>query len=178
MHRTVNRSFIYALLVAFAITTVVTVRGQEKDKQEVPKGQYQNIEVVNFDVKDGIEFPPDYMKPMMDEIATRLIATKKFKQVLRPGETASETSVPTLQIIGTVVDFKAGSRAKRYVISMGAGKTRVVTHFKFIDKSTGNIVYEGDASGGVSWGLFGGDSKEAVTGVGKQIAKAAKEKLF
>jgi hypothetical protein len=178
MHRTVNRSSIFALLIAFAIATAVTGKGLERNKQDTPKGQYQAVEVATFDVKDGVNFPPDYVKPMMDEIVSRLVATKKFKQVLHSGDSLTDPSASMLQLVGTVTDFKAGSRAKRYVISMGAGKTRVVTHYRFIDKATGKVVYEDDASGGVSWGIFGGDSKEAVEGVGKQIAEAAKKKLF
>jgi len=61
---------------------------------------------------------------------------------------------------------------------MGAGKTRVVAHIKFIDKTTGKVLYETDASGAVSWGLFGGDSKDSLGGVGKKVADITKKEFF
>ena len=176
MTRTIKQSCVFAILVAFGFLAAIAASGQESKKNE--KVKYEYIEVANFDVKEGLKFPEDFMKPMMDEIVSKLVDLRKFKQVMRTGDTQTDASAPALQLVGTVTEFKAGSRAKRYLISLGAGKTKIVTHIKFIDKSTGNVLYEGYASGGVSWGIFGGNSKEAVNGVGKQIADAAKKEFF
>lgn len=173
LKRRILQSVLLTVVIALSVPIAATAQDNNSNK-----GKYNFIEVVNFDVKDEVKFPPDFMKPMMDEIVSKLVDTKKFRQVMRTGDNQTDPSAPTLQLVGTVTEFKPGSRAKRYLISMGAGKTRIVTHIKFIDKASGRILYEGYASGGVSWGLFGGDSREAVTGVGKKIAEAAKKKLF
>jgi hypothetical protein len=124
---------------------------QQKNEQ-FAKNHYQNIEVADFDVKEGVKLPPDYIKPMMDEIVSRLGDMKKFKRVLRPSDTPADSAAPSLKLTGTVTEFKAGSRTKRYLGGFGAGKTRVITQIKFIDKTTGAVLYAGEASGGVSWG--------------------------
>jgi hypothetical protein len=167
-----------SLLVAslFVLAGSTAVYCQQKDGGV--KGHYQNIEVGNFDVQEGVTFPPENIKPMMDEIVSKLNGLKKFAQVTRAGETQTSADAPMIQLIGTVTKYEPGSRAKRYIISMGAGKTRVVTHVKFIDKASGKILYETDASGAVSWGLFGGDSKSSLSGVGKKIAEITKHEFF
>ncbi len=142
------------------------------------KNQYQNIEVAKFDIKEGIDFPAENMTSMMDDIVKELQGIKKFKQVSAPGETVADSSAPTLQLVGTVTKYKAGSRAKRYLIGFGAGQTKVVAHVKFIDKATGNVVFERDVDGKVTVGVFGGESKTSLRDVGKEIAENAKKKFF
>jgi len=166
----------YWLVAMLIVLSPALVRGQEK--RSSVKGYFQNIEVQDFDVSEGVTFPPENIMPMMDEIVAKLNGLKRFKRVLRIGETAANADAPTVQLVGTVTKYQPGSRAKRYVISMGAGKTRVVTHVKFLDKATGKLLYEGDASGAVSWGLFGGKSNESLSGLAKKIANIAKKQFF
>lgn len=168
-----NFGWLTAMLFVLLATSVY---GQEKDGGV--KNHFHNIEVQDFDIGEGVTFPSENIKPMMEEIASKLSGLKKFRQVLRTGDTPASADGPTIQLVGTVTKYQPGSRAKRYVISMGAGKTRIVTHIKFLDKATGKLLYEGDASGAVSWGLFGGSSKESLSGVGKKIAKIAKKQFF
>lgn len=167
---------ILGLLALLLFIAPVLAAGQKKDSE--PKSLYQNIEVATFDAPEETKFPADNIKPMMDEIVSKLTDLKKFKQVSRAGETPTDPNAPTIQLVGTVTKYEPGSRAKRYIIGMGAGKTRVVTHIKFIDKTTGKTLLETDASGAVSWGLIGGDSKRSLSGVGKKIAEIAKREFF
>ena len=166
-------------LTAFATSVFLLPALTGAQKKDNPlKNHYQVIEVSTFDAPDETKFPAENVKPMMDEIVSKLTDLKKFKEVVRPGETAMDTAAPTVQLVGTVTKYQPGSRAKRYVISMGSGKTRVVTHIKFIDKATGQVLLESDASGAVSWGLFGGSSKSSLTGVGKKVAEITKHNFF
>src|SRR6266550_3581217 len=110
------------LLIAFSAS------GQ-KPNSEI-KNKYKDVEVANFDIKEGVAFPAEWMKPMMDEIVVKLTGLGRFNHVLRAGETPPDATVPTIQLAGTVTKYEPGSRAKRYVISMGAGKTRITTHIK------------------------------------------------
>jgi len=43
----------------------------------------------------GVTFPADNVKPMMDEIVSKLNGLKKFTQVIRAGETPASTDAPT-----------------------------------------------------------------------------------
>ena len=154
------RRILFSLLAVLTLVAPVAADGQKKDSGL--KNQYQNIEIANFDVKQGIDFPAEYMTGMMGEIVKELQNLKKFKQVYRAGETPAETdaaTAPTIQLVGTVTKYKPGSRAKRYFIGFGAGQTKVVAHVNFIDKATGNVLYERDVDGKIAIGIFGGDSK-------------------
>lgn len=170
------RRFAPVAVVAFILCSCVWTAAQKKDN--AMKNRYQTIEVATFDAPAETKFPAENVKPLMDEIVSKLREMKKFKQVIAPGETATDASASTLQLTGSVTKYEPGSRAKRYVISMGAGKTRVITHVNFIDKSTGQTVLETDASGAVSWGLFGGSSKSSLSGVGKKVAEITKKNFF
>lgn len=175
MNRT-HRRILFALLAAFVLATPIIASGQKKDASL--KNQFQNIEVANFDIKEDVKFPADSLNAMMDEIVKELQDLKKFKQVLRPGETPTDSGGPTVQLLGTVTKYQAGSRAKRYLIGFGAGKTKIVAHVKFIDKGTGNVLFEKDVDGKVVIGIFGGDSKTSFRDVGKEVAEVAKKQFF
>jgi hypothetical protein len=145
------------------------------------KNKYQNIEVTRFDVAAGNEVPPEYLDELAKDVANQLRDTKKFKQVIRAGETAPVAADPaasTLRLTGTITKFKKGSRAKRYLVGFGAGATKMIVHVKFADASTGEVLFEDDVDGKVFIGLFGGDSKGATNGVAKDIGKVAKKEFF
>ncbi len=175
MHKVAYKNF--NVLAVFLLLGAVNVSGQKKDNSPGNKGQYKNIEVVKFDVKEGIQFPPDYMNGMMDETVKELQGLKKFQQVLREGETQTDAAAPTIRLIGTVTQYNPGNRTKRYLFP-GAGKTKIVAHVKFIDKATGNVLFEKDVDGKVVIGIFGGDSKGSLHGVGKEISEVAKKQFF
>jgi hypothetical protein len=77
-----------------------------------------------------------------------------------------------------VKEYKAGSRAKRYLIGFGAGKTKVVADVKFIDMQTQQVVFEKQVDGKVMIGVLGGDSMGAANGLAKEIAKVTKKQFF
>jgi len=167
-----------ALAVALLLCTATVAFSQQKGDNGLAN-RYQNIEVGKFDVEAGIDFPPDYLKDLPQAVVSKLRELKKFKQVLQAGETPSDAgSAPTLQLVGTIIDYKPGSQAKRYLLGMGAGKTKIIVHAKFIDKATGQVVLERDVQGKIEWGMFGGASKGALDGLGKEIAQVAKQKFF
>lgn len=138
---------------------------------------YQVIEVMRFNSGPGVDFPPDYLATMMEELVAQLTETGKFQQVLRQGETPAQANTPTIRLIGTVTDFNKGSRAMRYVVGFGAGKTKVKAHVKFIDSSTGDVRLEKNVDGAVWIGFIGGESIGATRGLAKEVAKLAASRL-
>lgn len=160
-----------ALLVIFAVLPVMG--------QEATKNKYQVIEIMQFDVQQGVDFPPDYMTSMMEDLNTQLQKMGKFKQVLRQGENPTEAEAPALRLTGTVTKFKKGSRAKRYLIAPGVGSTKVTAHVKFLDRKTGETLLEKDVDGKVVMGgLVKGESIGATRGLAKEVVKVAKQKFF
>jgi curli biogenesis system outer membrane secretion channel CsgG len=165
-----------SITAALALTAYVVAAETEQEKSH--KNKYQNIEVSSFDVKDGINLPAEYVTDLKNELVSELQNTKKFKQVLRDGESATQPDAPTIRLIGTVTEYKPGSRAKRYFIGFGAGKTKIVAHIKLMDRATGEALFEDDVDGKVIIGLFGGNSKGAANGLAKEVAKVARNQFF
>jgi hypothetical protein len=141
------------------------------------KNKYQNIVIGKFDSKEGITLPENYMTKLQEDLLTQFQSSKKFKQVAIEGEFTSNTTVPTLQVVGTITKYEEGNRAARYMIGFGAGKTKIVAHVKFIDIASGAVVFEKDVDGKVVMGLFGGDSKGATNGLAKEVVKVAKKEF-
>lgn len=141
------------------------------------KGKYQSAEVAPFTAQDGVPVTAEQLKELTDAVVKELQDIKKFQQVSLEGA-ATGAQAPTLKVAATVTKFKAGSRAKRYMIGFGAGKSKVIAHVRFIDRETGGVLYEFDADGDVVMGLFGGNSGGAKSELAGQVAKAAKKKFF
>ena len=166
-----------AMFLSLIAAMSVVAAAQTKAEKSY-KNKYQNIEVMRFDVQAGNEVPPEYLDELAKDIANQLRDTKKFKQIIRVGETATDAAAPTLRLSGTITKFKKGSRAKRYLVGFGAGATKMVVHVKFADASTGEVLFEDDVDGKVFIGVFGGDSKGATNGVAKDIGKVTKKEFF
>jgi hypothetical protein len=146
--------------------------------QKVEKNKYQQIEITGFEVKQGVEFPPDYLADLTNELVTQMKETEKFREVSRAGEAPAGSDALALRLSGTVTEFKAGSRAVRYLVGFGAGRTKVKARVKFTDRATGAVLYEGDVDGKVIMGVFGGDSRGATRGLAKEVAKVARQQFF
>ena len=142
------------------------------------KGHYTAIELVRVDVKEGVEFPADYLITMTEELATQLTGTKKFTAVLREGEKPAAEGTPTLLLVGTVTHFDKGSRAARYLVGFGAGQTKVAAHIKVLDRATEAVLFEDDVDGKVVMGVAGGDSIGATRGLAKEVAKVVRNRFF
>lgn len=99
-----KRKILQSIFLTVVIAFFIPIAGTAQDKNS-EKAKYEFIEVVNFDVKEDVKFPPDFMKPMMDGIVSKLADTKKFRQVMRAGDTQTDASAPTLQLVGTVTEF-------------------------------------------------------------------------
>jgi hypothetical protein len=161
------------VLVVLALTATATTA---KESQKKITG-YQNIEVVRFQVDKDVELPADYLVSMTEELIEQIGKTKRFKLVLREGEALTEADSATIQLSGRVTKFSAGSRAKRYFIGFGVGKTKVVAHIKLIDRATGKVLFEKDVDGEVTGGMFGGESRNATRGLAKDVAKVVKKQF-
>ncbi|MGH9425559.1 MAG: DUF4410 domain-containing protein [Terriglobia bacterium] len=153
------------------------VAAQQQDAK-ASKNKYQQVEIARFTVKDGIEFPDNYLTTLMGELVAQLQETNKFQHVFREGESQGAGEAPALRLTGAITAFDKGNRAVRYVIGFGAGKTKIKAHVKFSDRATGQTIYEGDVDGKVIIGFFGGESIGATRGLAKEVAKIAKQKLI
>lgn len=196
-----KRMILFGLLATVCMAAPAAAQDDKKGtaaEAAVEKNKYQNVEVVTFTAQDEVKMTEEQLKALTDTVVKELREIKKFKQVTREGEaaapatagatsagetaaaveTAAADTAPTLRITGTVVKFKAGSRAKRYFIGFGAGKSKMIANVKYIDRATGQVLYEYVADGDVHMGIFGGDSGGVKSELAEQVAKYAKKKFF
>ncbi len=146
---------------------------------------YEHIEVDKFSIKQGVEFPADKIEGVTQSVVDSLNDTNKFKSVALSDLPKTSDSAETkpiiettrLKISGEIIKYEPGSQAKRYLLGMGAGKTKLIANIKFIDAQSGEVLFEEIVDGIVSWGLFGGDKNKAQNNLAKQIVKIAKEKF-
>src|SRR5438309_1931271 len=83
--------------------------------QGVLKDKYHVVEVDSFDVKQGVDFPPEYLERVRREISKQLAVGKVFQEVLEIGQQPSQADAPLVRLTGTIHNYNKGSRAKRYL---------------------------------------------------------------
>ena len=171
-----RQTFLLGLLAALCVTAAASAQENKAAAPAFEKNKYHSIEVAPFTAQEGVEAPAELLKALETDSLSELRKANKFKLV--SGESASAPAEPTVRVVGTVTKYKAGSRAKRYLVGFGAGKSKVIARVKFIDKESGQVLHEEEVDGDVVMGLFGGDSGGATREVGKAVAKAAKKKFF
>ncbi len=66
----------------------------------------------------------------------------------------------------------------RYFVGFGTGKTKIIADVKFSDAATGEIIHQQTVDGEVTWGVFGGDSDGAKSGLADEIIRVMKTKGF
>jgi len=148
-----------------------SVLGQETKPE---KKVYQNIVIEKFTIRDGVEFPADKIDGLAKSLVGTLTRSNRFNTV-EMADSAAPSEAPALKISGEVIKYVKGNRAARYVIGLGVGATKIIADIKFIDVQTGAVVYQQTVDGDVTWGLFGGDSDDAKSGVADEIIRVMKK---
>ncbi len=172
-----HRTNLAGLLIACCIFPSLCSGQATKEGDLTLKDKYHVIEVGSFIVQKGVDFPPEYLSALPQEVAGKLKDSKRFSQVLLPGETPAQEAAPALRLVGTITDFDRGSRGKRY-IGFGMGAARIWVTVDYLDRSSGAVLFEDHAIGTLSGGAFGGDTKGVVSELAKVIAGTTKLMLL
>ena len=138
-----------------------------------PRTFYPAVEIDRFVAERGIQFPPDYQITLIESMIRQ--SKRKFKttEIIREGETIPEGK-RVLRIAGTIIEFKPGSRKKRYFVGLGLGRTVVRANVKLTDVASGELLVEFNASGILVAGFAGGNSEDAGDHLAEKIMKIAK----
>ena len=95
-------------------------------------------EITNDDDKALAASMPTFLQ---SELVRRLRATALFDDVVNLGETQFQQSgKPALRLEGTITRLTGGSRALRFWIGFGAGKSEAQIETRFVDISSGRVV--------------------------------------
>ena len=129
---------------------------------------YRVLEIVNFKSNLKDEDSIDLADRFADQLSEAIIKERTlhlgesiFEEVVR----ATEDEEDVLVLNGTIISFEKGSRAARYFIGFGAGKTYCTIQALFTNKATGAEVLKTNFDGELTMGIFGGSPEEAVDAV-------------
>lgn len=101
---------------------------------------------------------PPYLQ---SEMVRRIREANLFAKVVNLSET-SLTPGPekTLKLHGKITQLDPGSRALRYWVGFGAGRSKAQTELHFVDAQSGEVVMVIADRRVAAYGIFGGDSEE------------------
>src|ERR1700730_19323751 len=86
--------------------------GNASEAARAPAGQgeikdkYHVVQVDQFEVKQGVDLPPEYLRRVQEEISKQLVDTKLFEEVLLPGNHPAQAEAPVLRLSGTIHNYK------------------------------------------------------------------------
>ena len=121
--------------------------------QNTVKDRYQTVEVNQFEVHSGVEFPAKYLPKLQDDVLRGLKRSKLFRNVVRPGETPVAPEGNTIRLTGTIMRFAPGSSVARFftsgVLPIGpalGGHTLLFVHLVYLDQLSGKPIIVDDAN--------------------------------
>jgi curli biogenesis system outer membrane secretion channel CsgG len=163
-------------MVAFAVGLILAVAALGQQATAAKK-IYKNIEIEKFTIRQGVEYPAADIDPLANALVNNFRDSKRFDNVSLAGQAtpAESTAADSLRISGEVIKYVKGSRAARYLVGLGAGKTKIIVDVKFVNAATGETVLQQTVDGDVTWGIFGGDSDKAKSGVADEIIRLMKK---
>lgn len=143
-------------------------------KLERVKDKYHVIQVEVFEIQKGVDFPPELLSSLQDEVTRQLRESKEFPEVLAAGGAPTNADAPVLRLTGTLTHFKPGSRAKRYFGGYGAGSTEIFAQLTFIDRATGQTVLSENVRAILVGGFLGGASSDVTKQFARQVVDTTK----
>lgn len=158
--------FASLLLTAFvAVLFVCPVSAQ-------PSAPYEYVELERFSIEFGVEFSEQELDQLMTYMVFHFNKSRRFERVfLSTDAAAQEAPARRVKITGNITKYSKGSRAARYLIGFGAGRTKLVADITVADAETGEILLTHKADGHVYGGTFGGETGQAKGELASEIIK-------
>jgi hypothetical protein len=95
------------------------------------------------------------------ELVRRLRESGLFARVINASETDyTQGSEKTLVLDGEITRLAPGSRALRYLVGFGAGRSKAQSEMRFLDARTGTVLMVTADRSVAAYGIFGGDSRD------------------
>jgi hypothetical protein len=142
--------------------------------------RYQTLQLMRFDIGQGIVLPPEYISALKKHIIEDLGATGRFSKVVPQMEPPAKVGPRTLELFCSITEFQEGSQPNRQWIGMGVGNTVLQIHVKFLDPMMHKMVLERDVRGVLSgWSLVDRytQSIEVTDRVAKSLSDLAKSQF-
>ncbi len=165
------------IAITVSALTIVSLVAPLQAGNATLKDKYRAAEVDRFDVQPGVEFPPEYVADLQEQILKELEKSKEFQELLRPGQNPVTADSPVLRLTGTISSFNPGSRKKRYVVGYGAGAAEIYARVVFLDRSTERALMTQEVRAVLSGGVFGGNAMNATQDFAKQVVNTTRLSL-
>ncbi len=158
-----------AVVLALAINVIYAEVGPE-----VPFGDFTAVEVENFEnpsYETKEPMPDGWIPIIREDIVQQIIRLHQFKRVMdfEDPQAPDPDKERVLVIRGKITEFTHGSAAKRYLVGFGAGKGKIEAMCEFVDKETGETIWQRKADGRVIG--TGQPTQGAIKGLAKEVAK-------
>ena len=169
-----NKRSAWIFAMAASVTIVVAFSGRLHGQtagvkpSDVPAKEW-SVQVEQID-PGQMDITPSFQVAIYENLLQELNKTKRFKQVLREGDSKAG-GVPNLLILKTtVVKYTRGSETKRAVTTVG-GATKLTVRSQLVTRE-GRIVLERTVNGNVR---FFGSNLRATHNLARNIAKVINE---
>jgi hypothetical protein len=140
---------------------------------------YKIVEIEKFAVAEGVQFPDNDLNELMGHLVLNFNNSRRFENVFLSTDSASQTApVRRARVSGTITKYSKGSRAARYLVGFGAGRTKLVASVKVTDAESGSVLLEQNVDGHVYGGLFGGSTDAAKGNMSSEIIKSMTKKGY
>jgi uncharacterized protein DUF4410 len=154
-------------VVLFSLGVMVDAYPQQSANKKLAGYEIISLEKVTVEKsKETEDFPEEYGAVLHQSTLSRLKKKNIFNQVTDAAATSVEPldkEARRLILSSAVIQYKKGSRAKRYFVGFGAGATKVKVRFTFRDAATGQELLRTERDGSYSGvlSLAGGGKAEA-----------------
>ncbi len=166
------KRFSQLLFAAFICLFVISAEAQNS-------APYTIVEIERFTVAEGVDFPDNEVTELMGYMVLHFNRSRRFEQVFPSTDTAAQTApARRVKITGVVTKYSKGNRAARYLIGLGAGRTKLVANVEVADAETGMILFAQKVDGHVYGGLFGGETAAAKGGLASELIKTMTKKGY
>jgi hypothetical protein len=169
-----NKRSAWILAMAASVTIVIAfsgrLHGQTADVKpsDVPAKEW-SVQVERID-PGQMDVTPSFQIAIYENLLQELNKTKRFKQVLREGDSKAGGVPNRLILKTTVVKYTRGSETKRAVTTV-SGATKLTVRSQLVTRQ-GRIVLERTVNGNVRF--FGGNLR-ATHNLARNIAKVINE---
>ena len=123
----------------------------------------QRFKVTEPEVKDDEDKKLAAEMPsfLQAELVRRLRESGLFARVINATETEYKAGAEKALVLdGEITRLAPGSRALRYFVGFGAGRSKAQTEMRFLDAQSGQSVLVTADRRAAAYGVFGGDSRD------------------
>jgi hypothetical protein len=159
------------LSLAISAQTDAKANSTSPSKAPAPqmiRNKYQSIRVEKFEVKQGVEFPAEYVDKAQEEMFKQIAGAKIVKEILRAGEQNAEAATPFISLSVMINNYTPGSRSKRYV-GFGLGAAEVDAQIFLSDGKTKQRLQTERLRAVLTGGVFGGNEDKIANEIARRV---------